>query len=139
MMTNDNGENPLPNGYGVRGRRFHLFCDNSSTALEYFHVNFNDSLLETHVNAGDLLGHADTRVGGTCMPDGCSDFDISMADGNDDATVSIFARMSAEVAALWAARGITDASVVTRSPAPVCSSWLSEKTDTDNWFQLTSR
>jgi len=137
MMQNDRGESELPNGLGVRGRRFHLFCDDSSTGLEYFHVNFDDSLLGTHVKAGDLLGHADTRVGGVCQHGGCSNFDIAMADGSDDAQVSLFSRMDATVLALWVARGITDVSVVTRSPGPTCTTWRTPNSDSDNWFTLT--
>jgi hypothetical protein len=36
-----------------RGRTLHLVCDNSSTRLRYFHVNFTSAVVGKHVSAID--------------------------------------------------------------------------------------
>ena len=114
-----------------RGRTVHLFCDDSSTSLRYFHLNFAASLLGQHVRAGEAMGHA-SMLGTGQVPSPIpawyysSNFDVAVADGNDSATENYFARLSPAAFAAWSARGVTSLSQTVISGNSTCSTYNSD-------------
>jgi hypothetical protein len=124
--TNDTND-PSPVTAG-RGLSIHLYCDNSSTGLRYFHVNVTPGLLGQHVRAGDLLGYA-VMLGPGQSPAATwqfsSNFDVGVIQGDDSVTVNYFAALSGSALGAWAARGVTSVSQTVYPGNPTCASYSS--------------
>jgi hypothetical protein len=103
-----------------------LYCDNSSTRLRYFHINFNASLLGQHVRAGDQLGTA-ALLGTGQTPSTAwqysSNFDVAVSESNDNETVDYFGKLDATALAAWGARGLTSTTPTTIVSNARCSSY----------------
>jgi|SRR5579871_646488 len=111
-----------------RGKTMHLYCDKSSTLLRYFHINMAAGILGAHVNAGDFLGFA-SMLGTGQTPSvtwqNSSNFDIAVADGDDNATENYFSKLSATAFAAWSARGVTSVPQTINPGNPTCASFTS--------------
>ena len=111
-----------------RGRTYHLYCDNSSTGLRYFHLNINPGVNGAHVSAGDLLGFA-TMLGTGQNPSGTwqnsSNFDIAVYEGDDDHTENYFSKLDAATFAAWSTRGLTSVANTVNPGNPTCTSFIS--------------
>ena len=112
-----------------RGQTLHLYCDNSSTSVRYFHLAFTQGLLGQHVHAGDLMGYA-SMVGTGQAPSvtwqNSSNFDVAVIQkGNDNTTQNYFAALDASTFAAWAARGLTSVVQTVNPGNPTCASFLS--------------
>ena len=80
-----------------RGQTLHLYCDNSSTAIRYFHLNFDPAIVGAHFKAGDFLGYATMITpGGTAAANWqmSSNFDIAVSETNDEYTEDYFSKLS---------------------------------------------
>ena len=111
-----------------RGQTAHLFCDNSSTSLRYFHLNFAAGLVGQHVTAGAFLGYASlVGTGQTPSPtwQNSSNFDIAVIDGDDSRTENYFSALDAATFAAWNARGITSVGQTINPGNPTCANFLS--------------
>ncbi len=112
-----------------RGQTVHLFCDASSTSIRYFHLNFDPGLLEQHVTAGAFVGYA-AMVGTGQAPSTTwyysSNFDVSVADGDDSATENYFARLSPSAFAAWDPRGVTSLAQTSHGGNPTCAGYSSD-------------
>ena len=107
-----------------RGQTVHLYCDNSSTRLKYFHLNFAQSLLGSHVHAGDVLGYASTLGTGQARSNSwnfSSNFDVAVSEEDDTSTEDYFAKLDGPTFAAWGARGLTAVSPTIRADNPTCS------------------
>ena len=117
-----------------RGQTMHLYCDNSSTALRYFHLVFDPGLVGKHVTAGSLLGTA-SMVGDGQSPaatwQNSSNFDIAVSDQDDSRTENYFAMLGASAFAAWAGRGITSVGQTAKPGNPSCPSYTSQVGDPD--------
>ena len=117
----------------VRGANMHLWCDNSSTGLRYFHINMSAGVLGRHVSAGEKLGYA-VMVSPGQAPSSAwqysSNFDVSVIDGSDSVTFNYFAKLSASAFAAWAARGVTSVAQTNFGSSPTCSSYSSNVGET---------
>jgi hypothetical protein len=111
-----------------RGQTVHLFCDNSSTMVRYFHLAFRAGLLGEHVTAGTFLGYA-TLLGTGQSPSATwqnsSNFDIAVSENDDNTTEDYFAKLGASAFGAWAARGVTAVSQTINPGNPVCASFTS--------------
>ena len=110
----------------TRGLMIHLWCDNSSTGLRYFHINMVSGVLGRHVNAGDLLGYASLLAPGQTASQAwqySSSFDIAVFDGDDSATINYFAKLSTSAFGAWASRGVTSVGQTASSSATTCPSF----------------
>jgi len=108
-----------------RGQTIHLYCDNSSTAVRYFHVNFTPGSLG-HVRAGDFLGFASMLGAGQTPATAwtfSSNFDVAVTEGSDQNTVNYFSKLSATALAAWAARGLTSIAQTINPGNPVCGGY----------------
>ena len=112
-----------------RGQTLHLNCDNSSTALRYFHLNFDPGMVGRHVRAGDFLGYA-SMLGTGQSPSAIwqysSAFDIAVSDGDDRNTENYFATLSASAFAAWGPRGLTSVSQTLTPGNPTCSGYSAD-------------
>lgn len=110
----------------VRGWSVHLFCDNSSTSLRYFHLNVNAGLLSHHVNAGDFLGYGAMAQAGQ-PPSGSwqnsPNIDIAVNTGDDSHTQNYFASLDAAAFAAWSVRGVSSVSQTIKAGNPTCQSY----------------
>lgn len=109
-----------------RGQTIHLYCDNSSTRLKYFHVTFSQSILGTHVHAGDFIGYGSTLGTGQARSTSwkfSSNIDIAVSEENDDRTEDYFSRLDGPTFAAWGARGVTSLSQTTRAGNVTCSGY----------------
>ena len=117
-----------------RGQSMHLYCDNSSTALRYFHLVFDAGLVGKHVTAGSLLGTA-SMVGDGQSPaatwQNSGNSDIAVSDQDDSRTENYFAKLSASAFAEWARRGITAVGQTAKPGNPSCPSYTSQVGDPD--------
>jgi len=118
-----------------RGFTVHLYCDGSSTALRYFHLNFTPGLVGQHVVSGAPLGYA-SMVGTGQSPSATwqnsSNFDIAVIDGsNDDNTEDYFSKLNPATFAAWAARGVTTVASTINPGNPTCTSFGSTIGDRD--------
>jgi len=96
-----------------RGQTVHLKCDNSSTSLRYFHLNYTPGLIGRHVGAGETLGHASMIGTGQSPSDRwqfSSNFDVAVSDGSDDNTINYFAKLGPSAFGAWGSRGLTSPS-----------------------------
>jgi hypothetical protein len=107
-----------------RGRTLHLVCDNSSTRLRYFHVNFTSAVVGKHVSAGEFLGYA-SMVGTGQAPSQAwnfsSNFDIAVSEGDDRTTENYFSKLSPAALSAWGARGLTSPSQAIVPGNPTCA------------------
>ncbi len=111
-----------------RGQTIHLSCDNSSTALRYFHINVAPGTLGQHVKAGDFLGYASmlgTGQSPSATWQNSSNFDIVVTEGNDNSTEDYFAKLSASAFSAWGVRGLTSVAQTINPGNPTCSSFSS--------------
>ena len=126
-MVSQNSDDTDPNEQD-RGRTYHLFCDNSSTMVRYFHLNLTSVALGAHVHAGDVLGFG-AMVGTGQAPSATwqnsSNIDIAVSDGDDNQTENYFSKLNASALAAWASRGVTDPSQTINAGSPACSDFLS--------------
>ena len=126
-QNNDDTNDPSPSATS-RGPSIHLFCDNSSTGLRYFHINVTPGTLGQHVKAGDFLGYA-VMLGTGQTPAATwpfsSNFDIAVIEGDDSVTVDYFAKLTASAFAAWAPRGLTFLSQTLFPGNPTCASYSS--------------
>lgn len=117
-----------------RGQTLHLFCDNSSTMVRYFHLAFAQGLLGQHVTAGTFLGYA-TLVGTGQSPSATwqnsSNFDIAVSETDDTSTEDYFVKLSPAAFGAWAARGVTSVSQTINPGNPTCTSFASSIGDPD--------
>lgn len=111
----------------VQGESVHLWCDGSSTAIRFFHINVTPRLLGQHVSAGDVIGYA-SLLGAGDPPASewkySENFDISVVDGDDSKAENYFSKLDAAAFAAWSARGITSVDQ-TIAPPRVCTSYSS--------------
>lgn len=112
----------------VQGESAHLWCDGSSTAIRFFHVNVTPGLLGRHVTAGSIIGFA-SLLGAGDQPTTdwrfSENFDISIVDGDDSKGENYFSKLDATAFAAWSARGITSiAQTIAPSPT-VCATYSS--------------
>lgn len=117
----------------VRGATMHLWCDNSSTGLRYFHIDISAGVLGRHVTAGEKLGYAVMRNPGQAQSTAwqfSSNFDVSVINGGDNATDNYFSALSASAFAAWASRGVTSVAQTIVAGAPVCTSYNSNVGET---------
>ena len=118
----------------VRGESVHLFCDHSSTALRYFHLNLAASLLGHHVNSGDFLGYGAMAEAGQ-PPSGSwqnsPSIDIAVSEGDDTHTEDYFAKLDGPSFAAWSVRGVTALSQTINPGNPTCSTWSAYIGDRD--------
>lgn len=112
----------------VRGANMHLWCDNSSTGLRYFHINALGGAIGRHVSAGEKLGYA-VMVNAGQAPSSAwqfsSNFDVSVIEGSDSATRNYFSKLSASAFAAWASRGVTSVAQTDFGSSPTCASYHS--------------
>ena len=120
QSSNDTSANQMD-----RGQTIHLYCDNSSTAVRYFHVNFTPGSLG-HVRAGDFLGFASLVGAGQTRASewaGSSNFDVAVTEGSDRNTVNYFSKLNAVAFSAWAARGLSFVSQSINPGNPVCAGY----------------
>ena len=123
----------------ARGESLHLFCDNSTTVLRYFHVNFDHSILGAHVDAGEPVGYAAlVNIDGGPAQEWqySSNFDLGVSDDNTSGGVVIdngvdgpsedyFARLTPAAFTAWSVRGLTSVSQTINPGDPTCTSYSS--------------
>ena len=112
----------------TRGATMHLWCDNSSTGLRYFHINMGAGVLGRHVQAGDALGFAVMLDAGQARSSAwqfSSNFDIAIVEKDDSTTVNYFAKLSTAAFGAWASRGLTSVAQTNFTGPSTCSSFNS--------------
>ena len=109
----------------IRGESVHLFCDDSSTSVRYFHLNFAPALLGQHVTAGDFVRFASLAAAGQSWPNWrtSSPMDIAVNFGDDSKTQDYFASLDGAAFAAWSARGVTSISQTTKPGNVSCTNW----------------
>ena len=125
-ITSQNSDDTNDPQEFTRGQSIHLSCDNSSTALRYFHITYPPGSLGQHVTAGAFLGTA-TMVGNGQTPSNSwqysSNFDIAVVEGEDDRSENYFSKLDGPTFAAWAARGVTSVSQTIVPGNPNCTSY----------------
>jgi hypothetical protein len=110
----------------TRGWSVHLFCDNSSTSLRYFHLNIDSTHLGHHVNAGDFLGFGAMAQAGQ-PPSGSwqnsPNIDVAVNNGDDSRTQNYFSSLDGATFAAWSVRGVTSVSQTIKAGAPICANF----------------
>ncbi len=116
----------------VQGQTIHLYCDGSSTAIRYFHINYSPGSLGQHVAAGAFIGYASLLQDGAppaAIWQQSQNFDISVVDGDDNNAENYFAKLDTAAFAAWGARGLTSLSQSYASPTRDCSTYSSNVGD----------
>ena len=123
-MNQNNDDTNDPSEF-VRGESVHLYCDNSSTSVKYFHLNFDPSLLGHHVSSGDFVGFAALAQAGQSWSNWqtSSPMDIAVNVGDDSRTQDYFASLDGAAFAAWSVRGVTSISQTTKPGNVSCANW----------------
>jgi len=112
----------------VQGESVHLWCDGSSTAIRFFHINVTPGLMNQHVSAGAMIGYASLLGAGDPPASDwqfSENFDISVVDGDDSRAENYFSKLDAAAFAEWSARGVTSLSQTIAPGPPACTSYSS--------------
>ena len=112
----------------VQGESVHVWCDGSSTAVRFFHINFTPGILGQHVTAGEMIGYASLLAAGAppaAIWEQSMNIDISVVEGDDSRAENYFSKLDAAAFAAWAPRGITAISQTIQHGNVSCASYSS--------------
>ena len=135
-QTNDDTNDTSGSSGTTRGMTVHLFCDNTSTALRYFHLNPTGQI-GGHYSAGNQIGYADVFGGGSVIWQNSSNFDVAVSDDNDNSTVDYFLKLNVSAWQAWSPRGLTDITQTWVSAPITCPSFNALVTDSVNIYSFS--
>lgn len=122
-----------------RGSTVHLFCENSSTAVRYFHGVYDVPLPSGKISAGSPIGYADVSSTSSPCPSWafCTNFDVAVSDDSDDTTVNYFSKLDSASMAEWNNRGLSDPNATNISTTAPCANFSCNVSDSSQVFSFS--